>query len=357
MKREYPLERLSSLSRIQSCIYGILIFTCITSGCETYYYRGFSFKPASNDIKEAERCFKRGEKLYDNDEYEKAIIEFDLAISLNPNHGHAYNTRGLCFYYQNDLDEALKDYNRAIKLLPNQSMGYYNRAMLYCDLAEFDKAIRNYNRAIELDPKRAIIFIGRANVYTGKKEYKNAIKDLDVAIKLDPSISISFHNRGACWYFLGNLEKAISDYRTAIKLDPNDFDNHYNLALALDDSGNTKDALASFLQSADLDPYNAEVRNKIAWMLASDPNNHIHNCQKAIEYAKQAVKLTSETDWDYLDTLARAYAGSGEFKQAILWLRKALELDLDEFSKAYINEKLSLYEQGLLEPEEITSVE
>src|SRR6516165_3123530 len=84
--------------------------------------------------------------------YAKAISDFSLAISLDPNYAPAYNKRGIAYEKQRNFDKAISDYDEAIRLDPNYALAYNNRGIADKKQRNFDKAISDYNEAIRLDP-------------------------------------------------------------------------------------------------------------------------------------------------------------------------------------------------------------
>src|SRR5205823_3114801 len=103
----------------------------------------------------------------------------------------------------------------------------------------------------------------------------------------------AFCNRGYAWDKKQEYEKAITDYNQAKKLDP-------NLA----------------------DAYNAP-----AWILATCPDAKHRDGPAAIKLATKACELVGWRDANDLDTLAAAYAESGDFTSALEQLNKAIALD------------------------------
>lgn len=62
-----------------------------------------------------------------------------------------------------------------------------------------------------------------------------------------------------------------------------------------------------------------------AWFLATCPNDHFRNGTKAVELAKKSLALRPD-DPATLDTLAAAYAETGQFDLAVEAQKKALGL-------------------------------
>lgn len=84
--------------------------------------------------------------------------------------------------------------------------------------------------------------------------------------------------------------------------------------------------------------------NALAWFLATCQDNSIRNGPEAVRHATSACELTYWREWKYIDTLAAAWAESGDFKRAIEYEQQALALkDLDENARKKLEDRLALY--------------
>ena len=72
-------------------------------------------------------------------------------------------------------------------------------------------------------------------------------------------------------------------------------------------------------------PDNPAGLTGLARVLAGRPNAAAGDAEQAILLAERAVQLTGESDPAALDALARAYAASGRFEEAIATAANALE--------------------------------
>ncbi len=246
-------------------------------------------------------------------EFDHAVKDFTELLRLLPDSGAAYNNRAMAWQGKGEHDKAVADYTAAMKLNPTDASSVYNRGIVWQTMKEYDKAIADYSAAIKLDPQDAVKYSVRAAIWQAKKEYAKAIADFAEAIRLAPTDAACYSARGALWHAKKEYAKAIADHELALKFDP---------------------ASASAL-------------NNLAWVLATCPEKKYRDGKKAVGHAKRQVEVNAAW-WGSYDTLAAAYAETGEFELAVADQRKAVEMlkadksaDKDELKKA--EARLELY--------------
>jgi Tfp pilus assembly protein PilF/photosystem II stability/assembly factor-like uncharacterized protein len=132
-----------------------------------------------------------GLSYYDQGDYEKALLHFNMVIASQPDMGEAYNDRGLTYYAMDETDKAIADINKAIELLPNPAISYSNRGGIYLFQGNHTQALADLDKAIELSPRLAKAYHNRGLTYLDLGNYDQAIADFDQAIELTPELMFS----------------------------------------------------------------------------------------------------------------------------------------------------------------------
>ena len=102
-------------------------------------------------------------------------------------------------------------------------------------------------------------------------------------------------------------------------------------------------------QAIQLLPNHPAVLNSLAWILATSPDPAIQDPAKALALAHRATDLTEERNAAVLDTLAAAYAATGQFDKAVTNVEKAITLAQQfqaEVMLSEFHERLELYKQS-----------
>jgi WD40 repeat protein len=96
-----------------------------------------------------------------------------------------------------------------------------------------------------------------------------------------------------------------------------------------------------------LDETESTSYNDRAWSLATAPDSRARDGQTAVQLAEKAVAATQRKDPMILDTLAAAYAETGQFTNAVAVQREAIALLATDTEKADYGSRLKLYESNI----------
>ncbi|MEM2175141.1 MAG: AAA family ATPase [Candidatus Micrarchaeia archaeon] len=108
---------------------------------------------------------------------------------MDPNNPMIYNNRGDAYYRKQEYEKAIADYDKAISLDKNYLKAYYNRGLAYACLQDYESAIENFSKVIELDDKFVEAYNTRGLAYMYLEKYEEAENDFNKCLELDPNFT------------------------------------------------------------------------------------------------------------------------------------------------------------------------
>jgi tetratricopeptide (TPR) repeat protein len=153
--------------------------------------------------------------------YEKALSDYNSALSLESDNPEFYYQRGSVYSILNRLDESIHDLDQAISLSPDI---YYlkMKAAIFHDYNHLEKAISEYNKILKLEPDNSDLHLCRSQAYTTLGFIDAALKDVNKSIEIAPYKAESYYRRAILYREKKNVEYALMDINMAISLAPSD---------------------------------------------------------------------------------------------------------------------------------------
>jgi Flp pilus assembly protein TadD len=181
---------------------------------------------------------------------DKAIENYDKAISLNPNDYLAYNNRGAILGKVGQFDEAIDSYNKAILSNPGDYKAYFNRGLTYDQMGRIYDSIQDFQRALRLnmrDPRAIAWAYNNLGILYGKAGMDDkSIAAFDNSIAIEPNYPVTYYNRGIAYAFMGRYKEAIGDFSKVILLNQNYAKAYFHRGDAYVKTGASAYALADF---------------------------------------------------------------------------------------------------------------
>lgn len=227
-----------------------------------------------------------------NDTYKKQAAELcDIILKLHPNSSEVHNIYADFLYKDKKLPEARKEYEMAVKL-DKSSYVIWNQLMIVeSELGEYNSLEEHSSETMDLFPNQPLpyFFNGISNVTL--KNYTKAIQSLNDGLEFvynNNPLLISFYSSlGDAYNVTKEYEKSDKAYDDALKIDPD----------------------------------NADILNNYAYFLSLRKEK----LEKAEKFSRRSNEL-KPNNRSYLDTYGWILYQQGKYKEAEIWLGRAVKI-------------------------------
>ncbi len=159
-----------------------------------------------------------GAKTYDQCSiWKNSVALWDKVLKHSPC-STAYHNRGLLFQDIGDFDTALMYYDKALKLLPEHYGVLYDTGLIYQDRKQYDKALKTYDKALAINPQSYKAHNNKGIIYLKLKKYDLALEECHKSTTINPldgglyALCADAHN------YLGQYQQAMDNVVKGQKL-------------------------------------------------------------------------------------------------------------------------------------------
>ncbi len=291
---------------------------------------------------------KEGIKLFETNQYNEAIDQFNQAIQLDATYVDAYVWRAKAYEKINKLELAAKDYEKAVELKPKVVNYIFEAGKLNYKIDNYDKALKYLTEAVVLDNKHFQAFQFKSFTHIKLGKYKDAIATINNAILIKETY-VGHYVSGVANDSLTNYPQAINEYNKAIGLNPNFERAFYALSKAFVKNNELDKAIENANRSVQKFPESAEAFETRSFVFYSmgELANAINDLTK-LETLADDPKLVLFTRGLYYFEYKQYQNAKSDFSQlialsqnnydAIYWRGRANEAmtENDEAAKDYI---------------------
>ena len=274
-----------------------------------------------------------------------AIEKFEMAISLQPGHPHAYTNLGKLYLNLKEYGKAIEQFQEYDKYSPENANFYLLWGQALTETEKENEADEKFNKAILLNPKikadillfqgkkdleKADIFLSRGNKDLAKKEYDKAIEKFEEVVGINPN----FEREDAEINFLWsralekkeNYKESLDKIEMALKIEPENAD--FLIARDRVKAPLDKRKIPVYEKLLEKDPDDVVKKNDLAWIYVTLPAKEERKPDRGLTLAKEAVEAATRDNHpglpSFLDTLAAAYAENRNFKEAVKTAREGI---------------------------------
>lgn len=255
-------------------------------------------------------------------------------VRLNPQSGRAHYNLGELYYVQGRFGEALPELKKAAEAATGIGLDriYVKTGMVSLNQLEFDNAVRDFQKALQVNPDLVVAHLALANLYARQGRDDEATKEYSTALALEPKRSDVYTSLAQLYFRKSDYPRAIEASRRALELDQQQRQAEYILAQAFIRTGRVEEGrteLAKFRameEQAEAEEHHLRETLSLNQEALSAFRNQQYD--KAIALLRVAVEHDPEMGLPYL-RLGFVFMKTGEHREAIMNLRRALELNFD----------------------------
>lgn len=160
--------------------------------------------------------FLLGGAYFGQQNYPKAIAEYQKSVELAPDYAPAYNLLGYAHRQAGQFDEAEQAFKKYIELIPNDPNPYDSYAELLMKLGRFDESIAMYRKALATDQNFSPSRIGVATNMMYQGNYDGSRVETGKLYQLarnDGDRRASYFTNAVVYADEGKFDRAVGELR------------------------------------------------------------------------------------------------------------------------------------------------
>ena len=284
----------------------------------------------------------------DQKRHEQAELLVRRAIAEQGSFHIFHNTLGNILKAQRKYADAAESYERAITLKHDFTEPLNNLGACLLSLSQFDKAEKYFQQAITANPINASAVHNMAIIAEKTQQFDKAIRYYRRIAELRPGVAELYISLANLLHATKNLEEASGFYKKALELKPDAPDMLFRLGEVSLKQEKYDDAMSYYVRLSQIRPDGYSYGN-IATVFQNSGN-----FKEAIVYYNKALELQPDA-FEFLNNLSFIYKGLGQLDESIRYLKLALAAAPDN-PTLYSNLLVTMIYAPSASPEEVADI-
>ena len=295
----YYLDRAQEIAPENGMIYLTRADYCREAGdsvgFEQHIYNALTAEQLDVDTKLGVLLQYIRENMVQEDTTQRIDNLFTVLIQQHPHESKIHQLYSEYLYAKKDIEGAIEQLSYSLDVNPTDADGWRNMVILNMIDDNYAEAIKASEKAIVYNPDNLDLKRYVAGCYHQMKQYNKAIEIYQNLIKEVDSTDV---------VTLSEILTGIGD--------------------AYSELGDSISTQAHYILALDLDPENSGALNNFAYYLAQRSKQ----LDQAEEMAAKAIKCDPENA-NFIDTYAWVFFAKKDYEKALIYIKKAVELDDD----------------------------
>lgn len=293
-----------------------------------------------------------------NQTQEASRNSLEKALALKPGHVPSKIALGQILKAQTQEDSAKRLFEEAVASDPTQPVAHYELGLLALADKRFQDAIDHFDQTLKSDPSASVVHYQKALALRQLGQIEAAETQMTLRGDRAPTLTgplmkavtlpsaLASYRLAEALRLSGKNKDATPHYDQTVDLLSGEIAPRVGRVLNLVQMGDDEEALIRLRDDLQHFPNNSVLLHILARLLAASSNDQVRDGQKSLQLLHILGKgpVTPEM----VETLAMAFAETGDFKQAIDYQERALSVtgDADPTYLMRLQENLSKYRNG-----------
>jgi tetratricopeptide (TPR) repeat protein len=304
-----------------------------------------------------EASYNLGIAYFNDQDYNKALEQFDRIITALPAFEKPYYGRALILYRRKDYAKAKSDFQKVIKYNPNDYKPYFYLGKISNNLKQYKDANKYLQKAAEINPDYSKIFLEMGNIYFVQQKYRGGIPHYKKAVELDPTDKEGLQKLGECYYRTQIYYSAYSQFQKILETEPNEPAANFMLGITAYKQAVLSELIEAFLELFDV---NIAEESKKKKKLAGTRRERQQVYEEMVSSFRRA-RIGRNNFLEATFNLALTYHDMGKLDSAKTFYLETIKID-PKLVKAHIKlakvyDEQGQKEQGLVEYKKVISID
>jgi tetratricopeptide (TPR) repeat protein len=185
---------------------------------------------------------KAASYLQDN-RYDDAVVQFNKALSFDPQNTTALSYKGKIFLSQGKIREAIQAFKDVVRIQPNSAQARIDLGNAYLQDKQYVESEKQFKTAARIDPRNPLGDYTLGLQYSATDRLAEAETQFKKVATISPKDGNVYYALGLVYNKMGRSGDAVANLEKALQLKPNFPAANYELGVAYEATGNRDKAL------------------------------------------------------------------------------------------------------------------
>jgi len=159
--------------------------------------------------------------LYSMGHFERARIELEKAVAVDPADASAHNNLGAVYGRLGRLTDEIASYRKAVELDPDYADVHHNLGLALLKQGRVEEGESEMRRSLAIDTRYGPAYLNLARSLMGRDRAAEAVDLLIEGTRLLPADADMQTFLGEAYLRLGQKDKAVAAFQSSLRLRPN----------------------------------------------------------------------------------------------------------------------------------------